>query len=225
MIGTKIGYRNLRNFLLQKIVLVNSSSRLGGFTIIESLAAIVIIAILLAAIAPVLSLSVATRVQSRRVELATQAARIYIDGVKTQTIPAPSSNSTTKKISEFDAPTPTGTLTCNANDYCTAPSGTNLSLYCIDSDGNGCQTSSSRDMLVQAFRYNPSTTANGYALGVRVYRADAFRGSATLLKNTPQPSFTGGIGRRSAPLVEMATEINDTIPKYSDLCARLSGCK
>jgi type II secretory pathway pseudopilin PulG len=33
-------------------------------------------------IAPVLVLSVATRVQARRVELGTQAARTYIDGVR-----------------------------------------------------------------------------------------------------------------------------------------------
>jgi len=42
-----------------------------GFTIVESLMAIVVVAILMTAISPVIILSVATRVQARRVELAT----------------------------------------------------------------------------------------------------------------------------------------------------------
>jgi prepilin-type N-terminal cleavage/methylation domain-containing protein len=62
----------------------------SGFTIIESLVAIIVAAILLAAIAPVIILSAATRVQARRVEQATQATKSFIDGVKTKSIDAPS---------------------------------------------------------------------------------------------------------------------------------------
>lgn len=62
----------------------------SGFTIIESLVAIIVVAILLTAIAPVLVMSTATRVQARRVELATQAAKSFIDGVRTGAIAAPS---------------------------------------------------------------------------------------------------------------------------------------
>ncbi len=62
----------------------------SGFTIVESLMAIVVVGILLTVIAPVITLSVATRVQARRVELATQAVKTYIDGIRTGAIAAPS---------------------------------------------------------------------------------------------------------------------------------------
>jgi prepilin-type N-terminal cleavage/methylation domain-containing protein len=201
----------------------------GGFTIIESLVAILVVSILLVAIAPVLSLSVATRVQSRRIELATQASKSYIDAVKTKKIAAPTSTGT-DTLTAYAAPTATGTLTCaTANSYCTAPTGT--SLYCVDFDGSGsCENTSVTDMIVQGFRYNLVSTnaTSGYGLGVRVYRADAFKDSTTLLKNTSttkttQATFTGGVGQRTSPLVEMTTDINDTVPKYSDLCARYTG--
>ncbi|MDZ8188357.1 MAG: hormogonium polysaccharide secretion pseudopilin HpsB [Nostoc sp. ChiSLP02] len=199
----------------------------GGFTIIESLVAILVVSVLLVAIAPVLSLSVATRVQSRRVELATQAARSYIDAVKTKKVAAPTSTGS-NTLTAYAAPTATGTLTCpTANSYCTS----STELYCVDFDSSGsCENTSLTDMIVQGFRYNSasSNASSGYALGVRVYRADAFKQSTTLLKNTSttkttQATYTGGAGQRKAPLVEMTTDINDTVPKYTDLCARYTG--
>ena len=207
-------------------------AREGGFTIIESLVAILVVSILLVAIAPVISLSVATRVQSRRIELATQAARSYIDAVKTKKIPAPVETGATTTLTTYSAPTSTGNLTCAANSLCTVPTGS--SLYCIDFDAtNGCEKASTTDMVVQAFRHNlansnSNNAANGYALGVRVYRADAFKDSTALLQSTSLPNkkqatFTGGAGQRKAPLVEMTTDINDTVPKYSDLCTRIKG--
>jgi type II secretory pathway pseudopilin PulG len=208
----------------------------GGFTIVESLVAIVVATILLAAIAPVITLSVATRVQSRRVELATQAAKAYIDAVRTQKVTAPI-ESGTNTPSNNPVPTTTGTLTCTANSYCTAPTQTTTSssLYCVDFDStNSCEANSLTDMVVQAFRYNPNNSntnnqAVGYTLGLRVYRADAFKTSgATLLRNNPikvtQRTFTVGVGQITAPLVEMTADVSDIVPKYSDLCARLSGC-
>lgn len=216
-----------------KIAALCRRSHVSGFTIIESLMAIIVVSILLAAIAPVLTLSVATRVQSRRVELASQAARAYIDGIRTGSIQARTSQDMTSTgtltLQAYPAPTATGTLTCAANSYCTAPTGT--SLYCLDFDGTGsCEKTSLTDMVVQAFRYNSASTlaTSGYTLGVRVYRANAFGLSTTLAKNnatgnnekvTAAP-FTGGAGPIAAPLVEMTTDINPTIPQYSDLCAR-----
>ncbi|MCC5634272.1 hormogonium polysaccharide secretion pseudopilin HpsB [Nostoc sp. CHAB 5844] len=215
----------------------------GGFTIVESLVAILVATILLAAIAPVLSLSVAVRVQSRRVELATQAAKAYIDAVRTQKVTAPP-ESGTYTPSTNPAPTATGTLTCTgSNAYCTAPTTpTTSALYCVDFDStNNCETNSLTDMVVQAFRYNQnnSNTSNsaitGYSLGLRVYRANAFRYSATLRKNSDsdsqsssqgratQSTFTSDFSQRqsTAPLVEMTADVSDIVPKYSDLCARL----
>jgi len=216
-----------------KVAVLFLQNSTGGFTIIESLVAILVVSVLLVAIAPVLSLSVATRVQSRRIELATQAARSYIDAVKTKKIDAPTSTGT-DTLTAYTAPTATGTLTCaTANSYCTVPTGT--SLYCVDFDSSGgCENTSVTDMIVQGFRYNSasSSATSGYALGVRVYRADAFKETTTLSRNNAsgdnkkvtQATFTGGVGQRKVPLVEMTTDINDTVPKYTDLCARYSGC-
>ena len=58
----------------------------SGFTIIESLMAIVVVAMLLASITPILIISTSIRVQSRRIEKATQAANTFIDGVKAGSI-------------------------------------------------------------------------------------------------------------------------------------------
>jgi prepilin-type N-terminal cleavage/methylation domain-containing protein len=66
-------------YQLPKLFAQSSES---GFTIIESLVAILVASILLAAIAPVLVISTATRVQARRIELATQAAKAFVDGVR-----------------------------------------------------------------------------------------------------------------------------------------------
>jgi prepilin-type N-terminal cleavage/methylation domain-containing protein len=203
----------------------------GGFTIIESLVAILVVSILLVAIAPVLSLSVATRVQARRVELATQAAKSYIDAVKTKKIAAPVETGATTTLTAYGVPA-AGTLTCTANSYCTAPTGT--SLYCVDFDSSGsCVNTSLTDMIIQGFRYNSANSnsndpTKGYALGIRVYRADAFKDSTALIPSTSLPNkkqatFTGGAGQRKAPLVEMTTDINDTVPSYNDLCARYTG--
>lgn len=206
-----------------------------GFTIIESLVAIIVVSILLAAIAPVLVLSVATRVQSRRVELGTQAARTYIDGVKAQKILAPAPPSTNTALKDFNAPAPSANINCDANSYCHNTNGTTsatpTNLYCVDFDGlpagtPKCESTSNIDIVVQAFRPNNNNPATGYALGLRVYRADAFRTNSTLVKSTStsnktQATFTGGAGRRAAPLVEMTSDINDIIPKYTDLCDRL----
>lgn len=67
-------------FLLSQCQRPNPSDR--GLTLIEVLLAIVMVGVILAAIAPVLALSVATRVQSRKVEQATALAQQEIDRVR-----------------------------------------------------------------------------------------------------------------------------------------------
>jgi len=233
-----------------KILASYSKSRQGGFTIIESLVAIVVVSILLAAIAPVIILSVATRVQARRVEFATQAAKSYIDGVRTKQIQPPAPPATDTALKDSDVTTNPGSIDCAANFYCTNTTGTTstgtppspTNFYCVDFDGVGnpnipndppkCHSSSTTDMVVQVFRNKTSTT--GYALGVRVYRANAFKSGITFkalkdsTSNNPikqQQTFTGGtgLGNQQAPLVEMSTDITDTVPSYGDLCNRLQG--
>ncbi len=236
----------------------SADSSQSGFTIIDSLMAIVVVGILLTAIAPVIVLSVGNRVQSRRVELATQAARSYVDSVRSRAIEAPKHAVLLDEIDEISttppnkfnpqritfagvpAPTSSGSLTCTAArtaEYPYCQNDSTSSLYCFDLDGDGCSSTSFKDMIVQSFRSvspkgirSATGTDKGYLLGVRVYRTDAFSDTASLVKSDPetkrtQVSFTGGLGDRKAPLVEMTTEISTEQTKFRDFCDRLGGCK
>jgi prepilin-type N-terminal cleavage/methylation domain-containing protein len=205
-----------------------SQSQDGGYTIIESLVAMIVVSVLMIAIAPVMAFSVATRVQARRVELATQAARAYIDALRAGAIAGP-------------IPAPAGQgfpiqfTGANVADA-TAPTDRNA-LYCLDMDGDGvCNPSSSKDFYVQGAWRNPlnppDPTTTGYELMVRVYRADSFDGTVNLKttpKNEKKQSVVGsGLGDRTMPVVEMTTQIPPTreggASAYRSLCARTNGC-
>jgi prepilin-type N-terminal cleavage/methylation domain-containing protein len=196
----------------------------SGFTIIESLIAMLVVTILLTAVAPVIVLATASRVQARRIELGTLAAKSYIDGVKTAAIAAPASTSTGVTLNGSEPPT-VGSLTCSANAYCTVPATPANNLYCIDGNNDGvCTLNNSKDLLIQAFRYNTASTSatTGYQLGVRVYRADGFSSDGSLTKAPrKQATFTGGLGDRKAPIVEMTTAIAPQSTSFNDLCNRL----
>ena len=241
-----------RKEFFQKIKVANQAGSIkltpsseAGFSIIESLVAIIVVAILLVAIAPVLSLSVATRVQARRVELATQAAKAYIEGVRAGSIVAPNYavtltevNSTTKafdpqRLTFANESAPSSTLpSCgtSATDFPYCTNSTTSSLYCIDRDGSGCANTSVQDLVVQAFRSTTTggTADQGYLLAVRVYRADAFNGGTLKTmkaNNTKSNTYASGLGDRQAPLVEITSEIVSKKTKYQDYCTRFGGCQ
>ena len=208
----------------------SAQSSQAGFTLIEALLAIIVVTIMMIAIAPAIVLSVATRVQAKRLELGTAAAQSYVEGVRSGTIPAPTLTGIELKNI---APPPGGSLNCQDPDgsksfYCTDPPG----LYCIDNDDTaGCNDNSFKDMIIQASGYHPTATATeadkGYQLGIRVYRADAFKDSTDLKKSddttkNEASTFTAGAGDRKAPLVEMTTEIVTKKTKYTDLQQRLA---
>lgn len=202
----------------------------GGFTIIESLMAIIIVTVLMVAIGPVVVMSVAVRVQARRVERASEAAKTYIDSVNSGKTPAPPVPVQLKASSAGflnNAPAPAASDFPSKVDW-SKP----LKVYCVDLDSTaGCSRNSSRDLVIQAFR-TPSATppaadnpAQGYRLGVRVYRADAFNGSGpskTITKE--QSALKGNLGARDVPLVTRITDIapqgeNNSLPTW---CTRLS---
>jgi prepilin-type N-terminal cleavage/methylation domain-containing protein len=197
-----------------------SQPRDGGYTIIESLVAMIVVSVLMIAIAPVMAFSVATRVQARRTELATQAAKTYIDALRTGAIkPVPGKGFPIKA---------TGTNVEEA----TVPTD-KTKLYDLDMDGGGFTDTSSTDFYVQGAWLNKDVTGNdptskGYELLVRVYRADSFDPTVTL-KQKPQDakkqSVVGsGLGDRTMPVVEMKTQIPPTTGQtspYESLCARL----
>ncbi len=221
----------------QKQLFTHSSQ--SGFTIIESLMAVVVVSILMAAIAPAIALSVATRVQAKRIEQASQAARAYVDGVKAGTITAPShsvAQSSFATVGQTTLPTPIapptgGSLSCGSpttglnagattNYYCADT--TTSSLYCINGDETaGCSSNSVRDLIIQSFR---TTNDKNYLLGVRVYRAEGFKTSDAFTAGGQQATFTGGLGKLKAPLLQMTTAITGTQPKYQEYCDRLGGC-
>ncbi len=61
-----------------------------GFTLVEPLMALVVVSVLLVTTAPIVVLSVASRVRARQVELASQAARGYVDNLRSRAIDPPS---------------------------------------------------------------------------------------------------------------------------------------
>ena len=217
----------------------SAQSSQAGFTLVEALLAIIVVTIMMIAIAPAIVLSVATRVQAKRLELGTAAAQSYVEGVRSGTILPPALTPT--ELKDIDPPTG-GSLSCvdpgglgSKSFYCTTPPS---DLYCIDNDDTpGCNDNSFKDMIIQASGYHPTAPAiatptdadKGYQLGIRVYRADAFKDSTDLKKSddttkNEASTFTAGAGDRKAPLVEMTTEISTPKTKYGDLCERQGGC-
>jgi prepilin-type N-terminal cleavage/methylation domain-containing protein len=192
-----------------------SQSRDGGYTIIESLVAMIVVSVLMIAIAPVMAFSVATRVQARRVELATQAARTYIDALRTGAIKPDNQQ-------QFPAADPA--------PIPAAPGSVNT-LYCVDLDKDPTVCNGNTDFRVQGVRQSAITANNleakkaGYALTVRVYRADA----TGPLTPTAQSIVGAGLGNPNAPLVVMNTEIPPApeggASSYRSICARTNGCK
>lgn len=222
---------------------VSNQSSQAGFTIVESLLAIILVSILLAAIAPVLVLATANRVQAKRVELATNAAKAYVDGVRAGTIDVSDVLNSNREVEQIIAPTSEGSLSCQANKDCDVPAPrANFKLFCVDGEGDGvCKSNSAKDMIVQVSAYqkdptNTNTNTNpnrGFQLGIRVYRADAFQDNAPLKRSVSNArnniraqatTFTGGLGDRKAPQIEMQTEIVTDSTKYTDYCGRIGGC-
>lgn len=205
--------------MIKHIKQYSAQNSQSGFTIVESLMAVIVVGILMSAIAPAIALSVATRVQARRVELATQAARTYIDGIRSGTIAPPNTTIVRSTTQYF----------LNSVDPPTASTAGLTSLHCVSLDDTlGCSSASSKDLVIQAVRSVTSTSTDadkGYRLGLRVYRADAFSDSNALQKGTKQATFTGGLGDRKKPLVEMTTEITTTRTTFQDFCNRLGGCQ
>ena len=198
----------------------------SGYTIIESLVAMIVVSVLMIAIAPVMAFSVATRVQARRTELAAMAGRAYIDGLRSGSINPKST------ITGFP------TKATKPGDFANEPPPASKDkLYCVPVDGK-CDPDTNKGFYVQGAWLNDQSITtdalaqkNGYKLLVRVYRADSFAGGITLkgdLKDKPKQSIVGsGLGDRTMPVVEMVAEIPatgetpDKLEPYKSLCIRL----
>lgn len=195
-----------------------------GFTIIECLIAIIVVGLLLTATAPVLVLSAATRVQAKRVEQATQATHSFVDGVRSGEITGPTD---TVKLSSQP------TDITKYNWYCY---NTNGAIYTYDTTNGATNPNcTGKQFYIQAAQIIPDSTTtstsntNLYRLGVRVYRADfdfsqsMLISSNSTLKKT-QASFTGGLGNKQAPLLEMTIDVSNDKTSFNALCQRFGGC-
>lgn len=222
-------YRKLHKLICQ--------STQAGYTLLESMVAMVLVGILAASISPIFGFWIASRVQARRAELAGMAARTYIDGVRSDVIDDPDFYTTNpNSVSEVDV----GELQCDdSNKYCAQPTLTNQgAFFCINNDDQpGCQSSSVLDMVLHVGSFNPlpefyqdsegkllsSGEANydiGYNLDVRVYRADAFSESGELLRSNAEDQKTArvsGLAKKKAPLLEISTEITTGETNYFEL--------
>lgn len=203
----------------------------AGFTIMESLIAMVVVSSLMLAISPVLILSASTRVQSRRVELSAQIARSFIDGVRSGRITA--EDITPVNININQNALSSRNITNSTDGYLissasmAAPT-SEEGLYCVQSDGtiqppeNNCEN---RLFYIQAGRtsINGSGTNDGYRLAVRVYRRDIEFHEPVVTNATRkmQGVVTAGSGDKQAPLVEIIADIANNNTSFTDLCNRL----
>ncbi|WP_152964792.1 hormogonium polysaccharide secretion pseudopilin HpsB [Limnoraphis robusta] len=178
-----------------------SRSSESGYSLIEGLIAILIVSFLASAIAPMIAWTVGTRAQAKRIELAAQAGRSYLDFLKANPTVANFPGNTS-----LDAPEANQlNADCTSEDgYCN----NNNQLFCVNFDENpGCQTDSLADMVVQPIILNGDAT-NGYALGLRVYRAYSFSSGVGALSTDRQTtSITTALGNVQAPLTTMTTEV------------------
>ena len=214
---------------LTPLVKAKRSSELG-FSLIESLVAAAVVSVLIVSIAPMVAVSTSARVNARRLDQATQAARSYIDAVRGGVIdvtrfpnnlvvrtPNAQSQYTFEGIVAPTATTFPSPTMCN-NSANNVPSGT-VPGICVDSNGDGFRTSDPQDLFIQPMRSGPLGTATsastdltnqGFWLAVRVYRAEALSGT-TLLTETnsgciAKPAFANS-SPITCPIVTMRSQI------------------
>lgn len=202
--------------LVRRWIWWRSQSSEQGLTLLECIAAIVVMAGVGAAIAPAVVLSVATRVQSQRAEQALQLAQgevdrvrasiergeiddIFGDDAKGSRFYVPSTG-TDKKATKVDGPT-------TAVDEGAFDLSTEARLFDIDKDDDD-------DFAIQIYRTAVTRNASDdadlrFELGVRVYDQRAFDGSTGAL-DTAEASIglTASEGERSSqPLATLYTDI------------------
>jgi prepilin-type N-terminal cleavage/methylation domain-containing protein len=205
----------------------------AGFTIMESLIAMVVVSSLMLAISPVLILSASTRVQSRRVELSAQIARSFIDGVRSGRIEA--EDITPVNININQNALSSRNITNSTDGYLISSASmpapiSGERLYCVQSDGTilppDCSSNQNNLFYIQANPINGSDPKDGYRLAVRVYRQDIEfdNPDRPVLVNTNTTKNTQavvGSGNKQAPLVEIIADIANNNTSFTDLCNRL----
>ena len=193
----------------------------SGYTILEGIMAILMVTVMLTLVGPVIAFSVGTRVQAKRIELASQAAKTYVDSLRAGSLPPPVDNTPDTSALKVRLPPNSGKadggdLKCDdKSGFCENKNAPSNTLYCVSFDGNNtCLNNSLVDMVVQAQACYPKDTTDikdkGYHLLVRVYRANAFgklTGTDGFKAGKSDSSVTNALGDPSKPLTTFTTYI------------------
>lgn len=226
-----------------KLILYFLKARSSGYTLLESIMAIVVAGILITSVAPMLALTTAARVQARRVDQATQALRAYVDGVRGGVLPPPGKFVVQDPNVEFKSPTYGFDPATSLVNYVTATDRDPGTL--VDTNGNGFSVNDPQDLVIQAIRpiscpppaspspvpaaRVPSCTRNspeeieqarrqGFIMAIRVYRADSFANGQTPSETEQSNVFIGNLGSTARPLVSTFAEVfpNATLGNIRD---------
>ena len=149
-----------------KLLLLALKPNSSGYTLLESLMALVVVGILITSVAPMLALTTASRVQARRVDLATQAQRAYIDGVRGGALPIPQRFVVPNPNVNFIASLgygfpPASSLVLGGNNYATIITSTIFPDpgTLVDTNGNGFSVDDPQDLVIQVIRPIATCTA------------------------------------------------------------------
>ncbi|MGD1927617.1 MAG: hypothetical protein ACFB12_01805 [Leptolyngbyaceae cyanobacterium] len=201
----------------------------AGLTLLECLAAIVVVGLMGAAIAPVLVLSVATRVQSQKAEQALALAQGEIDRIRVL-LEEGSNDSINLALADLPA-SPAGNIDNTAAPAAPATPVTDpanldavTKTLAKDIDGDGTP-----DFAVQRFRGQVGTLTDGFYVGVRVYDYRAITEGSNLGIEGASVGMTATSGERlNEPLATLYTSVFDTaegaaLCNYIDFSAPAGG--
>ena len=214
-----LNYRGARALLKSSISTETNAEQ--GLTLIECLVALVIIALTVGSVTPALVISVATRVQSQKVEQAVAVAQAEIDAVRT-----------TLERGNYDAASvPQSVATLEDTTYSTTTSsvqGYTGPKYSVINDASttydtlatdevravDVDSDSTPDFGIQVFRTPGQLDGDGnpiaFTMGVRVYDVRAINaqaaGTGNLLTDEARIGTTGTEGERNErPLATIYT--------------------
>jgi len=221
-----LGQKNTNKLALALLKLSQGKNSEQGFSLLECLMAIAVIAVVITSFTPPIFLAVATRVQNRRAEQAIQLAQGEVDKVR-RTVEMGSYADTDLpavgggNVRLQAAPGGSEKLDISTNQRYAKSAGSSAE---IDVNGDGTP-----DFYVQTYRspciqnnstLNPSSTkTDAFCLGVRVY-SSAVKQNFSNLESPPQrlaslqmTSAEGGQRRR--PLAAMYTSVVNSDSQYS----------
>lgn len=196
-----------------------------GFSLIEAMVGFTIVSTLLAALAPVILVAVATRLQNYRAEQAMQLAQSQVNRVQTLMSQGVEQSQETGKI---PPPAAKGTKVAKVDP----PTNTVTDLNKVDSTSKALEIDYDKDnqpeFIVQLFRDQGVRFTQGTAedemavfqMGVRVYAGSAKDNLGSLSTEPASLNFTQGLGEQKIkPLAVVYTEISRSdlqlsLPQY-----------